>query len=491
MTSVRRAVVLSLVERYLLLVLALATNVALARLLTPEQVGVFSVSLAVIGVAQAFRDFGIGSYLIQARDLGEAQIRTAFGISLLLGATFFAASLVAAPWAAGYYREPRMLGTLQISSMNFLLLPFCTVSLSLLRREMQFRRLLYVAVVAAATGSLASISLALAGFGENSLAVGAVLTNLVTGLGAWLARPGRSLLRPGFSAWRSVLKFGGQSSIAGFVTSVSMDANDLVVGKLLGFHPVAMLSRAQGLMNLFHRDLMGAIRNVALPAFASAHRDGQSLEVPFAHSVALVTVFAWPFYGIVSVYALEILHLLYGPQWYEAKELVPVFCMAGVFAAVNALTPNLLVAMGRIDLLTKLELSLQPVRLVLVVAAALHYRTVFACSMAFLISAALALPVFWWAKRQCVDDNLPAIVRDLSRTLAVTAATLALPLIHATWLGWGRDVPAPLWQWILVAGAGVGCGAVAVRQCSHPLATEPVYVRISAMVGRVGSWRSQ
>ena len=67
MTSVRRALALSLVERYLTLAIALGSNMVLARLLTPDQIGVYSVSLAVIGLAQALRDFGVGSYLIQEK----------------------------------------------------------------------------------------------------------------------------------------------------------------------------------------------------------------------------------------------------------------------------------------------------------------------------------------------------------------------------------------------------------------------------------------
>ena len=175
MSNVRRALALSLIERYLTLTVALGSNMVLARLLTPDQIGVYSVSLAVIGVAQALRDFGVGNYLIQERLLDDRQIGTAFGISILIGAALFAAALLMAPWASRYYHEPRMQVTLMLGACNFLLMPFCTVSLSLLRREMRFKRLLYVTLTAAALGSGAAIGLAALGFGENSLAIGSLV----------------------------------------------------------------------------------------------------------------------------------------------------------------------------------------------------------------------------------------------------------------------------------------------------------------------------
>jgi O-antigen/teichoic acid export membrane protein len=484
MGSVRRALALSLLERYLMLALALASNIIIARLLTPEQIGVYSVSLAVIAIAQALRDFGVGNYLIQERSLGDEKIGTAYGISLLLGGLLFAATFAGAPLAAHYYNEPRMATMLRISSLNFLLLPFCTVSLALLRREMRFRQLLHVTLSSALLGALTSIGLALLDFGANSLVIGSVVSNLATGAGAWISRPDRRLLRPTLVAWRSVLKFGGQSSLTGLITSVSMDASDLFAGKVLGFEPVAIISRAQGLMNLFNRDLMAAVRNVALPAFANAHRDGQTLQGPYSRSVALVAVFGWPFHALMSIYALEIVHLLYGTQWHAAARLVPIFCLSGAVAAVNALTPNLLVALGRIDMVTRVEIMMQPMRVVLVIAALLIFRSVEACAMAYLVSSIVASPVFWWFKNRGLGRDNGGLGADLVKSALVTLVVAVPPLIHVALVGFGHLKPIAIWQWIPVAGLGVLLGIVAVAALGHPLAGEALFLRFAGPLKR-------
>ena len=352
MTSTRRALVFSLAERYALIMLALVGNVIIARLLTPDEIGIYSVSLAVIGVAQVLRDFGIGNFLIQENNLSEAHIRTAFGMSLLVGATLFVAVFFGATWAAQFYGVPRMADTLRISAGNFLVLPFCTISLALLRREMLFQSLVYVTILATGAGLVITVMLADANFGANSMAIGALATNALTGIGAWIVRPDKGLVVPSLSEWRPVLRFGGQSSVASVVTTISMDINELALGKMLGFAQVAMISRAQGLMNLFHRDLMAAIRNVAYPAFSRAHREGRAMESLYVSSVGALTVFAWPFYGFVALFPLEILRLMFGPQWDEAAPLVRLFCIAGAIAALSSLVNSLIMAMGRVDLVT-------------------------------------------------------------------------------------------------------------------------------------------
>lgn len=144
MASVRRALVLSISERYLLIALSLASNILLARLLTPEEIGLYSVSIALIGIAQVLREFGIGNYLIQVKTLTDDHIRTAFGFSLVIGASLFVIIYLIAPFAGSFYNDERVVDTIRISALNFLVLPFCSISLSLLRREMMFKRLVLI-----------------------------------------------------------------------------------------------------------------------------------------------------------------------------------------------------------------------------------------------------------------------------------------------------------------------------------------------------------
>jgi len=476
MTSVRRALALTFFERYLTVLLALASNIILARLLTPDQIGMYSVSLAAIGIAHVLREFGIGNYLIQERELTEPHIRTAFGLSLMLGGSLFLLLVLAAPYIAAFYREQAMATTLRIVALNFLVLPFSTVAGSLLRRDMQFRRLVPVALLAAAASFATTVALAWAGMGADSMAVGSVVQNLLIGIGNWWVTPQRRIRKPGFSEWRRVLSFGGQSTMTNVVTTVAMDANDLVVGKVLGFPAVAILSRAQGLMNLFHRDAMNAVRAVAMPAFAQGAREGEPMAERFLSSVTMVTLFAWPFYGWVSLYPLEALRLLFGPQWDVAAPLVPLFCLAGAIASLSNLVPTLLTAVGRIDLVTRVELVVQPVRLALIVAAALVYMEMSAVAWAYLIVTVLSTPIFLWV----ADKGIPGILKGITRAIlpsgVVAGAALLPAVVHISWAGWHRPEPLFLPTVLLVVATGAVLAVFSAEVMRHPIVNENWYL---------------
>jgi O-antigen/teichoic acid export membrane protein len=477
--GVRRALFFSFAERYALIAINLASNLLIARLLTPAQIGIYSVSLAVMSIAQVLRDFGVASYLIQEKDLNDDHIRTALGVTLALGLSLGLVIGVAAPWVADFYSEPQMKQLLWICSFNFLLLPFSTISLALLRRRLAFKELAVVNLLATVAGAVVSVGLSWAGFGPLGLAIGSVVVSATTGVAAWVAQGDRRVLLPSFSQWRRLIVFGTQSSVMGIVTSVSMDINDLAVGKLMGMTTVGVLSRAQGLMNLFHRDLMAAVRNVAYPAYAKAMREGQAMEPLYVTSVTHVTVVAWPFYGFVALYSVETLRLLFGPQWDAAAPLVPIFCLAGAFAATGSLIGNLIIAMGRLELLTKVELVFQPARAGLVVLAAFFWREAWACAAALALALLIQLPLMYWIKQKFLPNDWVALKSRLQRSLAVAALALVVPLGIALWAGLGRTQPMSGW---LFGAAIASCCVIwllALAFCRHPMAADPAFIRVT------------
>jgi len=477
MTSVRRALAISFIERYALIAISLASNILIARLLSPEEIGLYSVSLAVIGIAQVLRDFGVGGYLIQEKNLTEAHIRTAFGVALIMGLLLFMITLAGASLAVRIYAEPRMLLTLQICSANFLILPFCTVSLAMLRRDMQFQKILYVTLSATIIGFIVTIALAYFGSGANSMAIGTVITNICSGFGAWIARKERKILLPALQEWRSVVGFGSKRSAASIAVTISSDITELVAGKLLGFSPVAILSRAQGLMNLFQRDLMAAVHGVAYPAFANAHRQNQDLENNHINSIAIISVFAWPFYGFVSIFSLEILNLLFGPQWDSAASFVGWYCLSGAILTPSYLIISLLTATGNITSATKIELITHPLRALFFVTGLIIYPHIETPPFLFVIAATVSAPYAFFMKNKVLPNDYNRLIKQLTKSLLVTALSLIPTLIFANSKIQISTIAIP--ALIPASITAIICWYIALYVTRHQLINEAAFQSIS------------
>src|SRR5699024_6666453 len=63
--NLRRSLVLSFAQKYTGFLITLPTIMILSRLLTPAQIGVFSIAMAVTGLIHMLRDFGVSEFIVQ------------------------------------------------------------------------------------------------------------------------------------------------------------------------------------------------------------------------------------------------------------------------------------------------------------------------------------------------------------------------------------------------------------------------------------------
>jgi lipopolysaccharide exporter len=476
--STIRALAFSFTERYVLTLLALVSSMLLARLLTPAEIGTYSVALAFLAIAQMLRDFGVASYLIQEEQLTADRVRSCFGVSLLVGASLFAIVYLGAPAVAAWYGVPAMVGIMRVIALNFLVLPFATISMALLRREMRFKRLMAINLMSGAIGFVVTLALVLAGVGPVSMAVAAVCGNVASGIAAWVARAEYRVLTPSLAEWRRVTGFGGRVAFANIVTSLSMNANELVLGKVMGMTPVAILSRAQGLLAMITRDLFGSAVNVFYPLVARARREAMDLGSIHARAAGASTAVVWPTVGFMSLFPLEIMRLMFGPQWDEAAGLLPALAIGAMGYAMSCFALPMLTASGHVTVATRFDLLFQPVRAAAVVVTAVATQSL--QSVAWVMGFALALhaPLTLWLRHRYLPSAGLSLAAVFGKSLLVAAMVLIGPAVCAWCYGLGRLEPAPLYVLPGMVGLAVLTWPLAIWVAHHPIADERVYARI-------------
>lgn len=427
MASIRKSVFISFAEQYSTMLVGFAGIMLIARLLTPAEIGVYSVASAVTGIAHMLRDFGVGNYLIQERELTRERIQTALTVAMITSWTAGSLLYFASPWAAIFYNEPGLVDLIRVQCINFVVIPFTAPVLSLLRRDMQFAVLFRINIVCSLVQFTVSVGLAVLGYGYMSLAWASVANIICLMLLINLNRPQDARIMPGLKEWRHITSFGAQTSIAAIVTEIAMNMNDLILGRLLGFQAVAFYSRAQGLIYLFHRDMMNAVRKVAFPAFSQAVRENKDLLPAYLLSVNYITVFAWPFYAFLGLYAAPIVHLMFGDQWDASIPLVRILVFAGAVGAFWNLWSNALLATGHVNKVMRSELIVQPVRIALIFYAA-SISIEMTC-YALIIIYAFQLWISTYYLNQTIGLRLKFLLFNNLNSVAVTVVCMILPTL--------------------------------------------------------------
>lgn len=363
MTSVRKSLLVQLADSYLGLVLQIISAAVIARLLTPTEVGIFSVAAVLFSMAAQFRDFGLGEYLIQERELTDRKIRAAFATNLIIS-WCMAGVLLVSSWAvAEFYREPGVGTVMRVQVFNFLIVPFGAVTMAYFRREMAYKPIFVIGLSANLVSFSVAIGGALAGLSYMSLAFSSLAGLVVTVAVSMWYRPAHFPRWPALDGIKDVVAFSKHAMGIYFFGQIGKSAPEAVIGRVLDMASVAFFSRANGLMDIFNRTVLRAALPICLPYFAKSARAGQSTVPGYLKATQLLTGVGWPFFLVIGALAFSTIRLLYGAQWAQASTLAQILCLVAAIELPYWLAKEVMIAAGRIDRANRMQFILQMLRL--------------------------------------------------------------------------------------------------------------------------------
>lgn len=453
MPSIRKALALSFASKYSALAIHTAAVIVLARLLTPVEIGVYSVAAAVVALAHVLRDFGVGNYLIQEKELTTDRIRTAFGVTLAIGWTMAALIFAVSGLTADFYDEPGLREVLRVQSLNFIIIPFGSPILGLLMRDMAFGRIYVVEVASAIAHLTTGITLAMHGFGFMSLAWASLAGVVMSAAVAVLHSPKVAHLLPSFKEWRRVVRFGGQLSVASLLSQFGWKATDLIIGRVLGFEALGLYSRAAGLWSLFNHTIMDAVLSVMTPAFANKQRAGEGLLDSYLKGLSYVTVIVWPIYAFLGFMAYPVIRVLFGDQWDGAVPLFQLLCLAAFIHPFSFFVQPIFVATGQIRRLLISQAIIQPISVIIILAAAFH--SLYAVAMMATFIALISFLVSYICVRDLIGLSVHNISRSVLKSLVVSLCSSVAPVAVYIGIEVGPDNS---WEALLMGTFGMAFG---------------------------------
>lgn len=435
MTTVRRSLAYSFADSYLSVIMQLAGTMIIARLLTPAETGVFAVAAVFAAFASTFRDFGVAEYMIQEHELTDDKIRSALAANIAVSWAMAIVLYGSSGLVAEFYKHPGIADVMHVQAFNFLLIPFGAVTMAYFRRELDFKPMFVASMLSNIATFVVATACALTGLGYMSLAWSSLAGVIVTVATSVAYRPKRFPRWPGIAEIGSVIRFGKHASGIYIFGQVGKSAPEIIVGRALDMPSVAFLSRANGLIEIFHKTVLRAILPVCLPYFAKSTREQGSVNVGYLRAVSYLTAIGWPFFACLGFLAYGAIRIVYGNQWTESVVLSQILCAAAIVEIVHYLAKEAIIAAGRVDRGNLLQIGVQTARITGLLAV-IPFGLTGAC-WGLLVAAAFGLLLSQWA---------------LHRTIALTVGDIfktCLPSAHVTMFS-----VAPVAAWTMFTGVG-------------------------------------
>lgn len=326
--------------------LSLGSSIVVARLLTPGEIGIFSIAVTLVSFGHMLRDFGVGQYLIKQSEVTRQDLRACFSVMLLTSWSVAGAMVLLAPLAARFYHQPGIGDVFRVLALNFAALPFGAYILSMLKREMAFGKVALVNIAGVVVNTAVTLVCAWRGASYMSMAWGSLAGVLATTVALSLARPSMALLLPTRHGLGPVLRFGGTASLANVLSRLSQGGPDLVLGRTMSVAAVAHFNRAGSLLTMLSGQINDVLLQVFGPAFAKGLREGQSPAVLLGRAIESNAGLQMPLVLMLALLSQPTILFLFGPQWQEAADIAPWITLWAVLSVPTQLAYSALTSGG-------------------------------------------------------------------------------------------------------------------------------------------------
>ncbi|MEU6739459.1 oligosaccharide flippase family protein [Streptosporangium sandarakinum] len=322
-------------------------SLVLARLLAPEDFGVYAIALAASQFVLYVNDAGVIAAVVQWRGRLEEVAPTATVVAIASSAALYGVFWVVAPYFAEMSGNEGATGVIRVLSATNLVYGLTAVRSAALMRRFQQDRLTRANLVGFCVNAPVTIGLAAAGAGAYSFAWGQLAGATVTGvLVVVLARVRISAGLDRAVAGR-LLTFGLPLCVSLGIEGVLLNADSVIVGDTLGAAPLGFYLLAFNISSWVPGLVGTAIRYVALPGFSRlAEEDRGSLSRGVGRAVPLLVSVVLPIAVVLGTLAPSVVVLLYGERWAPAAEVLRFLAILMVVRMLAALAVDILAAMG-------------------------------------------------------------------------------------------------------------------------------------------------
>lgn len=419
--------------------LTLAIYVIMARLLSPQILGIVATGALALDFCRAVLIESI-AIAVQARAEPKDEDYTASfwliaGLSLLAALALFALSDAI----------ERISG---LPDLALVLKGFCIVVAvqglsrtheAWLTRNQLFRSLAIRSLLSISVGGAVGIVLASQGYGVLALVGQLVSTSLISLVSLWTLTPWRPGLRFSRRAATGLLSYGRYVALTGITNFANANSDLIFVTWYTGAAGAGFYSLAKRLVNAVSTVIGTALNRVFFATIAGLQHDQEASRSTLVDFVMYTSLLTAPIFAGIAALAPDLIVDFFGSKWIEAAPLLSIMSVTGFLTTIGLYNHSVILAFGKPHWQTWLTLiyALSNIAIFIVAAPfgliAIAAGYVVRALMLYPLSAGASMRILSLGVRPYALALMPAFAGSAVMAGAVVGASFALQTM-SPWL---------------------------------------------------------
>lgn len=376
--------------------------VIMSRILTAEEIGLYSLLLVFSNIATVLQDGGLANYIVHRQKLSRPEYSTVFLLSIGLAILTAALLLLAADWLALWYQQEKLTELIPVVAITLIVNSCITpyqASMLVYDRQIGLAKTDIISRIAAVI--LAIMLLYVHEMG--------IISALLAGLFAAVCRllmlsyltP--KLQQPCFGLNLMIvapaLRFGVFQTSALLLNQLRTRLDQLIIGKLLGMETLAIYSLAKELISQPTKFVTPLIQNILFPKLAKLQQQPAQQQQVFSYALKAIAWSNLVIFAALALCAGPMVTMLYGNNYFASAAIVSLLSAYGVMRTMGATYVSIAQAHGRSDLEFYWNIIATVVMGSVIWCSALSHSIVFVAAALALLQVLMTYVGFYFFRR--------------------------------------------------------------------------------------------
>ena len=344
----------------------LTRTIVLARLLSPNDFGLFGIALLALTMLDTFSRTGFRQAIIQKKDNTTSYLDTVWTIGLIRGVIIASILFLIAPYVAVFFNTEKAVAILRVIGLAMVFRSLTNIAVVYFEKELKFHKYFVYEITGSVTDLAVSVSAALIFRSVWALVLGRLAGNFMRCITSYIIDPYRPQFSLNMSKAKELFGFGKWVLGSSILVFLITQGDDIVVGKIIGATALGFYQMAYLLSNLPATEITYVISQVTFPAYSIVQDNIPRLREAYLRVLKVAAFFSFLLAALLFVLAQDLTKIFLGTKWLPMVPAMKVLVICGVIRAIGSTTGPVFQAVGKPRIITKLTMVKLAVLVVLI-----------------------------------------------------------------------------------------------------------------------------
>ncbi|MDR1591865.1 MAG: lipopolysaccharide biosynthesis protein [Prevotellaceae bacterium] len=341
------SIVWSIIDKFGFQIVAFATGIVTARLLSPDDFGLIGALAIFTILSNVLVESGFTAVLVRRQTNTDADYSAAFIFNILLSIILYIGLVATLPAIARYFRMPELTDLGAFLFVAIIINSLGIIQTIKLTKDLKFKELSIANLTSAVVSAIVTVLLAWRGYAYWAIAWQQVLQAAVRVAVMWILSDWAPRAKPNFGVIKELFAFSAILMLTSVINTLVKYIYHLIIGRYYRKEDLGYYYQANKFQQIPSTIVSGALSGVAYPVLSKLNDDKPRQLLYFRKLMRINAFLIFPImFGLVGT-AENFIEIFLSAKWLPTVPYLQILAFAAVFAPFQSLCLQTLITIGQ------------------------------------------------------------------------------------------------------------------------------------------------